>query len=231
MISKWYELKQKATSLRKKGASIRDIEIKLGIPRSTLSGWFKDIKLDKEKAEALHQNWLNALVAAREKAVTWHNQQKENRVTLAQEGAIKTMSMIDVSSKYTMELALAMLYLGEGFKKSPTTGIGNSDPLILIFFINLLKNLYGIKTEDLRCHLHIRADQNDETLRDFWSKTLGLPKENFGKTSVDKRTVGSVSYESYNGVCVIRCGNVAIQRKLVYLSKIYCEKIITSMGG
>ena len=48
MRSKWFELKPDAIKLRKKGLSIREIELRLGIPRSTLSGWLKDIKLSDE---------------------------------------------------------------------------------------------------------------------------------------------------------------------------------------
>lgn len=49
MYSKWYELKPKAVELRKEGTSIREIEKLLSIPRSTLSGWLKNIKLTTEQ--------------------------------------------------------------------------------------------------------------------------------------------------------------------------------------
>jgi hypothetical protein len=168
-------------------------------------------------------------VSARKKAVVWHNSQKEGRLKFAEDRAKEIANKINFSNKETMELALAMLYLGEGFKKTDT-GIGNSDPMILIFFISLLKRLYGVKTEDMKCYLHLRADQNPEKMRLYWSKTLKIPVENFGKASIDKRTEGSKTYDSYKGVCIVRCGNVAIQRKLVYLSRIYCEKMISNLG-
>jgi predicted transcriptional regulator len=60
--------KEKAIKLRKRGRSIRDIEKILGIPRSTLSGWLRDVKLSKKQKERLHKKWLAALVKARLKA-------------------------------------------------------------------------------------------------------------------------------------------------------------------
>ena len=45
MQSKWFELKPTAVKLRRKGFSIGKIEYNLGIPRSTLSGWLKNIEL------------------------------------------------------------------------------------------------------------------------------------------------------------------------------------------
>lgn len=231
MISKWYGLKEKALSLRRKGNSIRNVEIELGIPRSTLSGWFKDIKLNKIQRKILDKNHRDALFTARKKAVVWHNREKEKRLCLAQGEATKVIEQINIKDANTIELALAMLYLGEGFKKKSVTGIGNSDPLVLIFFITLMRRLYAINTRDFSCNLHLRADQDPSELKLYWSKTLNIPLENFRKTSIDKRTAGSPTYESYKGVCVIRCGNVALQRKLVYLSRTYCERTIASMGG
>ena len=59
MKLKWYEKspwqlkKQEAIRLRKKGISIRKIEQRLGIRRSTLDGWFKNIRLSDAQNEKL----------------------------------------------------------------------------------------------------------------------------------------------------------------------------------
>lgn len=215
--------------MRKEGISIRNVELRLGIPRSTLSGWFKNIRLTKRQKDSLHRNWLGALVSARKEAVKWHNSQKATRLKMAEDEAHEVIRRIDLTHKETIELALAMLYLGEGFKKNSDTGIGNSDPLILIFFISILKKVYGVKIENISCYLHLRADQNPEKLSRYWSQILEIPLKNFRKSSIDKRTEGSKTYDTYKGVCVVRCRSVAIQRKLVYLSRIYCEKVIENM--
>ena len=134
MRSKWFELKPKAVKLRKSGKSIPYIEGKLGIPRSTLSGWFKNIELSSSQRKVLDDNWRNALVFARSKAVVWHNQQKEQRLKVAQEQALKLLGDLNTADANILDVALAFLYLGEGVKKAET-GIGNSDPMILNFFI------------------------------------------------------------------------------------------------
>lgn len=118
-----------------------------------------------------------------------------------------------------------MLYLGEGFK-GDECGMGNSDPLILRFFINSLVKLYNIDIKKIKCDLHLRADQNDLQMKKYWSAELGVPLENFRKTSFDKRTEGKATFEDYKGVCIVRTGNVAIQRKLIYLCRAYCAKVI-----
>ncbi len=231
MISKWYKLKNKAVEMRLSGKSIREIENEFKIPKSTLSNWFKNLKLSTKHQKNLKEKWKHALVKARVEAVRWHNNQKNIRIKTAENEANKIIEEINLKDKQIMELALAMIYLGEGFKKKSETGMGNSDPLILKFFISVLIKIFSIQINDITCYLHLRADQDPEELKLYWSKTLGIPLVNFRKSSIDKRTVGSKTYDTYKGVCVLKCGNVAIQRKLLYLSRIYCERIISSLGG
>jgi transcriptional regulator with XRE-family HTH domain len=225
MISKWFELKDKAISLRKNGQSIRDIEKKLGIPRSTLSGWLKDIKLSNSQKKVLDKRWRDALVYARTKSVIWHNAEKSKRIKLAEKEGEKVLNRLKFDLN-EMEIALSMLYLGEGFKTGSCTAIGNSDPLILKFFIHVLEKNYSFERNKIKCELHLRADQNKNVIKKFWSKELCIPICNFTSVSFDKRTIGKKTYPNYKGVCVLRFGTVAISRKLVYLSRQFCEIVI-----
>lgn len=231
MKSRWFELKPDAIKLRKKGFSIGKIERRLGIPRSTLSGWLRNIELSQKQKEKLTQDWKNALVKARKKAVLWHNAQKEKRLKLAEEQALKIVGDIDITDKKILELALAILYMGEGTKKKIETSMGSSDPLILKFFLAALKRLYDFDIKKIKCQLNLRADQSPEKMKRFWSKELSVPINNFGYVNLDKRTVGSKTYPYYKGVCHVLCGNVAIQRRLIYLSEIFCKKTIKKYLG
>ena len=231
MKSRWFELKPNAIKLRGKGFSIGKIERHLGIPRSTLSGWLRNVELSREQKEKLTQNWKNALVKARGKAVLWHNTQKENRLREAKNQALKTMEAIDITDKKILELTLAILYMGEGTKKKVETAMGSSDPLILKFFLATLKALNNFDLKKIKCQLNLRADQNPEKMKRFWSKELSVPIDNFGYVNLDKRTIGSKTYPHYKGVCQVLCGNVAIQRKLTYLSEMFCKKTIEKYLG
>ncbi len=228
MKSKWYKLKEGAIKLRKQGKSIRDVEKKLAIPRSTLSGWFRSVELSESKKEKLFQNWKNALRHARVKAAKWHNNQKKIRLIEAKRQAEVVLEKIDHNNKDVLDIALSFLYLGEGFKKTADTGMGNSDPLILKFFLKSLIKNYSLPISKIKCELHLRADQNIKEIKNYWSRQLRIPLRNFTTTSIDKRTIGKPTYPSYKGVCVLRCSNVAIQRKLVCLSNLFCNKIIQS---
>lgn len=228
MISKWYKLKGEAIQLRKSGMSLRKVEYRLGIPRSTLGGWFKNLELSARQKEKLHNDWKNALIKARKKAVLWHNAQKESRLQVAKKEAEYVLKNINKNNVNIIELSLAVLYLGEGSKKNIETAIGNSDPLILKFFIMVLRNVYHLSDDKMRCELYLRADQNPEKIKRFWAKELELPLSNFKQVNVDKRTVGIKTYSNYKGVCNIRCGNVAIKRKLLYLAKLFFERALNN---
>jgi len=231
MRSRRYELKETALTLRKRGLSIGRIERRLRIPRSTLSGWFKDIELTAEQKKKLLTNWKKGLIKARKKAVLWQKAQKEKRLQEAENAAIKVLENIDTTNQNVLEVALALLYLGEGTKKSKETALGNSNLLILRFFLTIIRKVYKIDTKKIRCELYLRADQNPGKIKKFWSNALKLPLDNFRQVSVDKRTRGTKTYPYYKGVCNIRCSNVAIQRKLIYLGNLFCQKVIEKNTG
>lgn len=228
MYSKWFDKKQSALMLRKRGASIRAVEKKLGIPRSTLSGWFKHIHLSDALERKLLEKWRLALIRARKKAAERHNTEKEKRIHKAAKEAQAVVKAININHLAVLELALAMLYLGEGTKNSYNIRMANSNPDILKTFIKLLYLTYGIDTRDIRCGLNLRADQNPFKIKRFWSRHLEIPLENFTYIFVDKRTVVSKTYPTYMGVCIVRCGNIALKRRIEAISNQFCRKILGS---
>ena len=175
MKSKWFQLKEQALRLRTEGVSVRSIELKLGIPRSTLSGWFKNVILSDSQYAKLQKNHKLALINARKEAVKWHNQQKQDRISVAGQQA---------------------------------------------------EEIYKVPIEKIKCELHLRADQNPVSLQRYWSRTLNIPLKNFTSVSIDQRSAGKPTFAHYKGVCVVRCGHGAIQRKLMFISKLFCEQII-----
>lgn len=226
MKSKWFALKGEAVKLRKSGFSVRKIELLLGVPRSTLSGWFKNIELMPAQKEKLSQDWRNALVKARKKAVLWHNTQKERRMKDAHGKAFSVVKRLDLQNIDVLELALAMLYLGEGTKRKIETSLGSSNPLILQFFLGALKRIYNVNSKEVGCQLYLRADQNPQAMRRYWARQLGLSVANFKHVSIDKRTIGTSTYSNYKGVCSVRCGGAAIQRRLIFLADLFCKQVI-----
>lgn len=177
---------------------------------------------------ALQKQSKLGLAKARIAAARWHNDQKATRLAEIVRSAEITLNSYDITNDVLSELALAFLYLGEGAKTNNRTALGSSDIRIARFFVHCLQNIYDVPPEKIKCYLHLRADQDLIKTRDYWSKGLGLPYSNFGKTSIDKRTVGKPTYPHYKGVCLIVCGRVDIQRRLMYIANGFCEKFTDS---
>ena len=222
--------------MRRQGASLRDVARRFTIPNSTLHYWFRNITLSPYHVKLLKRRADRSLITARVAAVKWHNAQKARRLQHARSEALVSLDRINLSQKEIIELALAFLYLGEGAKKNSYTGMGNSDPRILRFFVDSIVSLYGVPRSQFKCHLHLRSDQDPVILARYWSRTLVIPLRNFNKPLIDKRTIGSATFPHYKGVCSISCSHVEIQRKLMYIATTFCDtytksdRAVSSLG-
>lgn len=223
MKSKWFELKPTAVTLRKNGLSIKQIEKELGIPRSTLSGWFRDIIMDDTHIARLQKNKEEAWARARVNSVVWHKAQKAARIAEAEAQAQSVLDRLNINNDL-LDLAFSMLYLGEGSKKGGTS-IASSDPMILRFTLITLERVYNLNRTTIRCELHLRMDQNEDEIKQYWSEQLNIPFTQFKYVAFDKRSEGRTTYEHYKGVCLLQCGNIAIQRKLISMYNLFCEKV------
>jgi len=215
MRSKWFESKDNAIYLRKRGLSIRYIESELNIPRSTLSYWFRDIKLSFKQRKKLFTNWQNGLINARKKATQWHiDDGNKRRATIRND--VKDFFSKTKIDKKNWELIMATFYLAEGSKTESNFALANSSPKFLKTIVFLLRYLYKIDEAKLRCCLHLRKDQNERELKNFWSNLLKIPISQFLKTQFDKRTIKK-TYEHYKGVCVLIYYDMVLQRRILYM--------------
>ena len=98
--------------------------------------------------------------------------------------------------------------------------------MIVEFFFTVLVHRFNVDPTKMRFDLHIRADQDPNEIRHYWADVLHLPVSHFKYVIADKRTEGKASYPHYKGVCVINCGTIAIQRRLISLYNQFCEKVL-----
>lgn len=227
MVSRWFKFKDDVIKLRKEGTSIGVINKEYGIPKSTLSCWFKKIKLNKLQKEKIYKSASIKMDNARKKALLWHHSQKESRIKIAENEADTVINNLDKSNLDILELALSFLYLGEG-SKNGLTSMGNANPLVLKFFIKAIMRIYP-NAKLGRCQLHLRSDQNELDSIKYWSKELNISEKQFDFVK-DKRIAKTRTYPSYHGVCVIRFTEVAIQRRLLFISHKFCN-IITALDS
>lgn len=220
------ELKNRARELRKKGGTYTEVCSRLGIkvPKGTLSGWFKNIKLSTKYYTRRRQLGLEHLDRIRKKALLVNAERKQARLQNLLNKNIYLTSKID---KHIGKLLLVMLYWSEGAKYpvAQTIKFGSSDPGMIRLFIRLLRGCYQLDEAKFRGAIHCRADQDVRKLRKFWSQVTGIPLSSFHKNHIDKRTIGKpTKRKSYKGVFVIYYFDTDLQLELQLLGQYLGDK-------
>lgn len=206
MVSNNSSIKEKVVALRYSGKTYREIQDAIGrrIPKSTLSYWCKDIPLSEDYQKRIEKMALGNIQKGRAIALI-ANKIKREKYLYSIERENKHLVNILRDNADTAKIALTMLYLGEGKKKTAGSLVfGNSNPSIISLFMKLLRQCYDIDEKKFRCTLQCRADQDTKKLEIFWSKITSVPLSQFYKARIDSRTIGKSSKkQDYKGVCRI----------------------------
>ena len=181
--------KGKAIKLRLKGMSYSQIKQKLGLSKSTLSGWLADYPLSPERIRELRD--LNP-----RRIENFRNTMRKKREERLIEVYKKVKKDIGKLSKRELFLCGLFLYWGEGYKTAyTTTAIANTDPAILKFFIKWLK-VVKIPANKVRVKIHIYIDMDKNESVNYWRTQLRLPKECFRSVYVKKSELSGLSYKN-----------------------------------
>lgn len=213
-------LKQKALELRKQGNSYLQINQILGVPKSTLSLWLHNIRLDEILAEKIYKRGRQKSIEA---LVKRNKKQTENAKNRAQSIRGKFAKEIDnLSQKELFYLGLG-LYLGEGYKRGADgakwkcVDIANSDPEIIRIMMRFFRECCSIKDSEFRLFLSLHELEREKESIEYWTLQTGLQKENFIKTSfvVSKSSLKKYSKRLNYGTLHIRVYNTDFFHKII----------------
>lgn len=173
------EKKRKAILLRKQGKSVRQITQELGVSKSSVSRWVRNVEMTPE---------LKALLQSRNPATTGHIAGPEaiRKKHEAFRQKWRDQGRQDALRKDWIHIAGCMLYWGEGTKNRNTCAMTNSDPDMLRLFVKFLHYM-GVPNSKIRLSLSVYTDiLTVEECEKFWVQYLGLPVESLQKTQVNK---------------------------------------------
>lgn len=224
------ELVNRIRRLRSFGKTYSEIRDELGIniPKSTFSDLCSGVDLPKEYSDRIAKLNVDNLSKGRCIAVEFYRLRREK--FLKDLDKINEPISKEVVNLIPAKIALAMLCLGEASKYNPKTrrtfSLGNSDPRIVIIFLELIKKCFPFSIEKLRCTVQCRADQNIEELEKFWMETTRIPKRLFYKARIDPRTIGKPTKKTdYKGVLRIDYFDTKVQLELESLSKLIYNEV------
>ncbi len=222
--------KDEVRRLRSIGKTYTEINqlLELQLSKSTLSVWCRNVKLPlsyPQKVISLNKMNLNKARKLAHKANVIKRESYLRHIH-----SINTPIAEGIENINTAKIALAMLCLGEASKSGSGTSFyfGNSDPRIILLFIELLKRCFDFDINKARCTVQCRADQDTIYLEDYWAKLTNIPKNLFYKSRIDQRTVGKPTKKTdYKGVLRIDYFDSKVRHELESLANLVYNRLIT----
>ena len=172
------DLKREAIKLRKRGLSYGEIKKQIRVSKSSLSLWLKNIELRPEHKKRLYTKQINILA----RGPYGQRERREREIELIVKEA--KSQIIRPIPKESLRMMGAMLYWAEGRKMKGGMELTNSDPLLILFFVKWLEEIFSISAKNLRMRLNIYPQQDEIKLKKFWSELTMIPLNNFRKTFV-----------------------------------------------
>lgn len=169
--------KEEARKLRKEdGLSIMDISKKLGVSKSSVSLWVRDIQLSDIQMIKLQEKKPGSYKGA--KAVK--NKFKEFRIQ-CQDNGRKRIINNDI-----LFIAGCMLYWGEGAKSKNQVCLANSDPNLMKFYMKFLRESLKVLNSEITIHINCYTDVKSlNEIQNYWLNILDLPISCLGKSTVN----------------------------------------------
>ncbi len=218
------KIQEQAFKLRRRGYSYNEINHLLGVPKSTLSSWFREFVLSDKAQErlALRMKSGSSILIQRNRLQT---QQAWNKARQIQYDALQDIGCL---SEREVLLISAALYWAEGHKKltikdgkertSHAISLANSDPAIVRLFVRFLQEIMNISSSHIRIAMRLYDHINESKARSYWRKVTGLEDTNFDKalylvsiSSKRKRPFNRLPY----GTVQIRVGDTKNFHKLI----------------
>ena len=208
------DLREAAVAMRREGRSYRQIREVVGVSKSTLSLWLRDVPLTEDQRLALALR-SPAGASRRARAIRASAAQRRTRIHA------EARAQITHVSESELFVAGVVAYWAEGSKNKPwRTGARvsflNSDPAMILLFLRWLA-LVGVDRERLQFRLHIHESADVAAAEEFWAGVVGVPVQVFDRTTLKRHnplTVRKNINAEYHGclcVSVRRSTNLNVQ--------------------
>ena len=176
----------KALRLRIEGRSYNEIQKEVGVAKSTLSLWLRDVVLSEAALKRLESRLRQGVTNGFVKRNKLQTHVARQRMIATRQRA---RALVPKLSRDDLMLAGALLYWAEGYKRlrvrngkeitSHVISFVNSDPEMITLFVCFLKEILNISPKNIRLCMRLYPHINEKEAGSYWSKIVGLTKENF----------------------------------------------------
>lgn len=215
-------LREQAIKLRLEGNTYGQIRRKLGIAKSTLSGWLKNLSLSQKQILLLSRNKsLSKDLAIEKYRITRANQRLDKLRKILTEQEKKLLPM----TERELFFAGLFLYWGEGGKGRNQLSISNTDPKVIKFALFWMTNILKIPVDKIKVGLHLYKDMDTQETVRYWSQLLGLSQDHFIKPYIKKSAREGLTYKSFgHGTCKLYHGSVLLSDTVAMSIKAVSDK-------
>lgn len=205
-------LRAEAIRLRLQGYTYGQIKRELGLAKSTLSDWLKNLPLSEDTLKRLSENReISRDIRVERFRQTYRDRwgSKLSKVLSEQERLLTPLS------EKELFIAGAFLYWGEGSKHRGWVSISNTDPRVILFSLYWMNMILKIPKKKITIRLNLYSDMDITKEILFWSKTLNISKKQFKPPYIKKTTREGLTYKSFgHGTCNIVCYDTASSEKI-----------------
>lgn len=170
--------KNLAVELRRQGMSYGLISGQLGVSKSTLSNWLKDLPYTP-----------NEQVLSRIKRGQGAYGLRRRQMRIDEISDLKTQGIFEIGkvSKRDLWMIGLGLWIGEGSKTMEQIRLVNSDPRVVHLFIYWLREICELEDQNITVAMHLYPDSDELSSIKYWMNITKLPKKQFRKTQIDRR--------------------------------------------
>ena len=161
--------RQQARQLRRTGLPLAEIAERLGVSKSSVSLWVRDVEFDGPVVRVARGRRRDPNALQRRKQGEIERLLAEGRVRIGR------------LSEQEFLVAGVALYAGEGTKRDGAVRFANSDPRMIVFFCAWLRRFFEVDESRLRVRLYLHEGLDLAAAIAFWSALAGIPPSQFVK--------------------------------------------------
>ncbi len=169
--------KNEAIKLRREGYAIKTIAKEIGVAKSSVSLWVRDIKLSIEQTNKLKLSPFTSVAIERRRTSRLENELKKR-----QSAVLHAQNEIPSINNTDLWLMGVMLYWAEGGKTQRMVRFSNGDPQMIKIMIKFFKDICKVHDGKIRGYIHIHESLDYKAAEIYWSNISGIPLHKFFKT-------------------------------------------------
>lgn len=215
--------REKAVALRQQGKSYAEVTKKLGIPKATLSDWFKDQPWSIVVRDSLS---TPSRLGAAQKIKKMAEVNRQRWTALRQTVRAKAEEDFSFLQKNPLFLPAILLYWAHGDINPGTSVVrsASNDPDMISLMFDFFTKTILVPSDKISCRLFRYPNLPDLPQKNFWSKATGIPLSCFKRSSLIANK--SRSTQKSFGVCHIYIHSRELKEKMLRWLELAKSKIL-----